>query len=379
MLAVDPSSCFLLSGSADATVLVWSFPGLLSFDSASEDRKPLRAINEHRSELTALAVGHSSFSANIAISADKDGKAVIWNHQSGKILRIILLQPHPLSLVLDPADRVLYASFANGSVQVIDFFSLAASKHVTPSFDIIHNERRGPLAALQPGPDSVISAPSQDLGSAHSLTLSWDATTLLSGHESGKVVVWDIAHRMYTSLLSILPGPVTNLIPLSPTGFAIQPASRSLEIHSIIKPKPSLGSRELGSDTSLPAEYTMSNRFPSTIPLKHDISLMSSMLEQFFSRPGIPQAALDQNFVELGDFYYISNTESTIPAEHARKSSEADFVPLSDEIKTSEDSANEITSLQERNKNLQAQLEALQRLQKVTFAQMTHLRNKENP
>ena len=364
----------MLSGSADATALVWSIPGLLSFSSASEDRKPHRIINEHRNGLTALTVGHGSFSANIAVSTDKDSKVAVWDYRTGEILRIILLQLPPSALILDPLDRALYASYVDGSVQIIDFFALVANKPVTPIFNTIHSRILGPTAALQPGSESIISAPSQNLGCAHSLTLSWDATTLMSGHESGKIAVWDIAHRMYTSLLSTLPGPVTNLTTLSPTGFAVKSKPPLLEINTIVKPKTSLGAPEPESNTLVPPEYIMSVRFPSTLSENND----ASPIIQLFTQPGIPQAVLDQGFAELEDLRKVSNADSTKISEgRVHVGSEADFIPLHEEDNIVDDATKEIVTLEEKNRHLQAQLEALQRLQKVTFAQLTNRKSSD--
>ena len=372
LLAIDPTSCFLLSGSADATALVWSLPGLLSFSSTKEDRRPLRTNSEHRSGLTALTVGHSSFSGNIAVSTDKDSKAIVWDHRTGEILRIILLESPPLALVLDPADRALYASYADGSVQMIDFFRLGANKSAASTVNTIHDMTSGHTTALEPDPETIVSAPSQNLGCAHSLALSWDTTTLISGHESGKIVIWDIAHRMYTSLLCTLPGPITNLIPLCPRGFATDSGSPPLEIQAIIKPKISLGAPDAKMGTLIPPEYTMSVRFPCTLPINNDVQSPPSVLETLFTQPGIPKSTVDQGLSELDYWHNVSGATSTeIHNGPVHTGSEADFVPLSEgHDNTTDDAADEIASLKERNRHLHMQLEALQRVQKVTFAQL---------
>ena len=351
---------------------MWSLPALLSFGSTREDRRPLRTISEHRSGLTALTVGHSSFSANITVSTDKDSKAIVWDHRTGEILRIILLDSPPLALLLDPADRALYASYADGSVQMIDFFRLAASNPANLVVNNIHDTTPGNTAALQPDPETIVSAPSQNLGCAHSLTLSWDATTLISGHESGKIVVWDIAHRIYTSLLATLPGPVTNLISLSPTGFPIDSDPPTLEIQTIIKPKIWLGTPNANSSTPIPPEYIMYVRFPSTLSANNNFQSPPSVFDTLFTQPGIPQSFIDQGLNELDSWHCASGASSSkLPHEPVQTGSEADFVPLSEGHENpANDAAEEIASLKERNRHLQVQLEALQRVQKVTFAQL---------
>ncbi|RDW77451.1 hypothetical protein BP6252_05504 [Coleophoma cylindrospora] len=226
----------LITGSEDSNVNVWSIPKLLSLTS-SETHEPLRTLSNHRAAITSLALGHSSTSTNICVSASRDNTCIVWNHQSGTLLRTFLLPTTPLCLALDPCDRAVYVGFEDGSLQLLEFTTAAAV--LNPLYD----------TRLQDTPVQVTLPPwtaSFNPGACNCLGLSHDGTTLLSGHASGKVARWDTGLRAISGGEVVdLNAPVTNLIMLSPF-------SESKKIKAITIMKPKLGE----GDYILAAQFT---------------------------------------------------------------------------------------------------------------------------
>jgi pre-rRNA-processing protein IPI3 len=68
---------------------------------------------------------------------------------------------------------------------------------------------------IQVTSEPLSGAPS-NLAQVHCLGVSYDGTTLLSGHASGKIVQWETGPRKFYAELSDLNAPVTNLLMLSP-------------------------------------------------------------------------------------------------------------------------------------------------------------------
>lgn len=106
---------------------------------------------------------------------------------------------------------------------MIEFVS--ASSSTNPLYD----------TRLQTTPVQVTAAPwvaPSETGATLCLGLSYDGTTLLSGHESGKIAQWDTGRRMFAAELTDLNSPVTNLLMGSPFS-----AKQSSKLSAVVKPK----------------------------------------------------------------------------------------------------------------------------------------------
>ena len=235
-LVVDPSSNFLLSGSPDSLVLVWSLLDLQSFAAPSLSHELIKArhnLTGHSGPVTALAIGHSLASSNIALSASEDKTIAVWDYHDGIQLRTILLSDIPRCLTLDPADRAAFAGFDDGSAQRIDFFNTTSTQSA------IHDVSLS-STPLQPPSSSRWAAVASDTGDSGSkktlsLALSYDGTTLLSGHENGAINRWDVAAGRFAGTLAHHNGaPITSLAFETPDGLRPTPFVRAT---AIVKPR----------------------------------------------------------------------------------------------------------------------------------------------
>ncbi|PVI03399.1 WD40 repeat-like protein [Periconia macrospinosa] len=378
-LAVDPASNFFLSGSPDAMIHVWALPSILSF-SPDTSRSPVNTLSTHRGPISSIACGHSSSSSNIAVSVSGDKSAIVWNYHTGQALRTYLLPDLPTALALDPADRALYVGYGDGSMQTLDFYD--EFQKITP-IDMVQ-DKASSHRPIQPSTKSRFSAESQKLGATLCLSVSWDGTTLVSGHASGKIASWDAAKKNWLSVLANLPGPVTNLQFLEPSGFpnAKEP---SFKLHTVVKPKQDLGSSTTGS-ALVPPNYSLTLQFTGRIPDQrvsathsNDAAAVSKTeFEQALSHPSFPQSMLEDSLAELASWDpRSSNGNSVTPATTAAA---ADFMSLDDDDNGADttDGASQLTrgSAQTGGElaELRKQLASLQRVQKVTFQQLSELR-----
>lgn len=384
---VDSTNNFILSGSEDSSIHVWSLPGLLSFskpsaidqEQSSPANAPIRTVSHHSTAITSIAVGHSINRNNIAISTSRDGTAIVWEYRTGKILHTYLLPSPPLSLTVDPVDRAVFVGYEDGSVQLIDFFK-------TPSVQNILYDTNQQAAPTQLSPNDRWLPPSAELGATLCLTLSYDGTSLLSGHTSGAVASWDIGRGRYASTVTSFNSPVTNLQMLPPSGLPQR--KKRIITHNIVKPRHDHALS--AANDSVPATYTFQAHLNSSSEIDH----LASTPDEFstsLTHPYFPSSLISEGLLELYTLEHDSdqnNTRSTQPEldnslnsnitpqlealekevqslkkevstqESTRHANMAEIVKLRDHIAGLEDHSNELLSKQQAAEKLRLERES---------------------
>ena len=315
-LIVTYSHTLILSGSADSNVHVWSLPNLLSFSQTSTfssidppQKSPVRTFSQHRAGITALACGHSTTATNFAISASNDNTCYLWTIDNCEILKTILLPYTPLCFALDPADRTAYAGYEDGSIQCIEFYRKASTLADQTLEPLQNTSDSGPL---QLTPRDTWSPLSSEIGPASCICISFDATSLLTGHDNGKVISWDVAKRRIHKAVSDFGHSVTNLIMLSPDGLPKH--DPAFQIKTVVKPRhdSSRGANESKSD--IPTTYTLNGQInprksPTDFPAIHDEQYSSNTFQMALTDAIFPQSMIDD---ALQDLSTVAQRDSTI-------------------------------------------------------------------
>ncbi|CZT15041.1 related to ribosomal assembly complex component Ipi3 [Ramularia collo-cygni] len=354
-LVVDARSNFLLSASKDSTIHVWSLPALLSFSNAN-GVAPLRTFSLHRSEVTSIVLGHSVSNCNFAVSTSKDKSCMIWDYHTGNLIRTYLLPGVPLCTALDPADRAAYVGYEDGSLQQLDLFASQDS-----IIDAVQNGGN-PTEPVQPPASSRWKLPESSHGSALSLSVSFDGSTLISGHKSGTILSWDVARGSFVAAQTQLPlpGPLNNLQFLPVTGFNRDSLCKRTKISDVVKPK--FGAFDSADTDAVPGNYTLSVRFPSDLasaPGSEQSSFMASL-----TAPCFPDALLDEGLCELASWGKTGGVQMNGQKEEA----DGDFIALNEAP-----AASGTSSLHDENASLRLQIEALRRVQKKSLEKMEKL------
>ncbi|KAL2831199.1 WD40-repeat-containing domain protein [Aspergillus cavernicola] len=312
-VVVDPSSNFILSGSSDASIHVWSLVDLLSFTKPQSGRdqqppnSPIRTFSNHRAAISAIGVGHSTGRYNIAVSAAQDNTAIAWDYRTGHVLRNFLLPSSAVSLTLDPVDRAFYVGFEDGSVQSVDFYKGQSMQHP------LHDPLLQGTPAQLPAEDRWLP-PSADSGTAHALTLSYDGMILLSGHANGKVYTWSIGRRKYASTVADLTHPITNLIMLPLSGLYQQASNLKRVAHTIVKPRYDHSlSENTQSAGTVPAEYEFSTHLLSQSSSGETPTKFNWFMEAF-AHSSFPASMLEQGLAELATFSQPSSNAASTPS-----------------------------------------------------------------
>ncbi|KAI4088042.1 MAG: hypothetical protein LQ344_006357 [Seirophora lacunosa] len=316
-IAVDPTFNFILSGSSDSNLHVWSLPSLLSFLQPSPNDPsqpvpltPFRTLTDHRAAINSVVFGHSVSKANLAVSAAKDQTCIVWDYRNGVLLHTYLLASNPLCLALDPADRAAYVGYEDGSIQLLDFYKQASLLH--PLYD--PNQQSTPT---QPTLSDRWHSAEASSSPVLCLQVSYDGTSLVSGHENGKVHQWNIPKGKYNVQIVDFFLPVTNLLMLPPIGFPT-PTTSILELHHVIKPRYEsslFASRGTGSSSIIPSNYTFTAKFTSTLPLP-DSPAGASELDDALTNASFPTSMLEDGITELAALR--SPPTDASPGEHTR-------------------------------------------------------------
>ncbi|KXT01541.1 hypothetical protein AC578_6336 [Pseudocercospora eumusae] len=348
-LSVDATSNFLLSASNDSTIHVWSIPALLSFATAHMIADPLSTLSDHHAAITALCVGHGASHCNFALSFSKDRTARMWDYRTNHTLRTYLLPAIPSSAVLDPADRVVYVGYEDGNVQSLDLYTsvgrdLAAVQHGVHA-----------AVPVQASPKSLWRLSDASYGSVLSMSISYDGTSIITGHQSGHVLSWDVARGQACALAHVpFHAPVTNLIFLPITGLRDRHSpSKKIRINEIVKPK--FAALTTSETAAVPANYNMHVQLSAQLPASN------SEFWENITTPTFSAVLLDEGLSELASW-----GKNALQANRDAEAGEHDFMALDGPAPIG-------TTTEQENAHLRAQLRAMQNVQKKVLEKMTKL------
>ncbi|EXJ81948.1 hypothetical protein A1O1_08015 [Capronia coronata CBS 617.96] len=293
-LCITSNDEFIISASADTSVHVWSLARLVSFmqpggSYRAEDtsKSPIRTFSGHRTAVTAAACGHSDITTNFAVTCSEDGTCYIWDMETGQILRTLLLPTVAMCIAVDPADRVVYFGCKDGQIHAWDIFRQSGKSSIS-------NPESAGTAPIQILTKDAWAAPAKDIGAANCLTLSYDGTSLLSGHSNGVVIRWDVAKHRILNEVANLVQPVTNIEMLKPTGFANQKRPE-YTILNVVKPNLEFtsSSSEIGT-CGVSAKYHLNIMINDRLSTSKDDDI-----EAAITGPGIPGSLLNEALREL--------------------------------------------------------------------------------
>ncbi|CAF3501344.1 hypothetical protein SNK03_000337 [Fusarium graminearum] len=242
-LAVTPYH--ILSGSDDSNINVWSLSRLLELD-AQLEQEPDLTLSNHRGAITSLTVSPGTNSeTGICVSASKDKTCIVWNYQTGQLLRTVLFPATPLCARLDPSARALFVSSEDSAVYLVELFGgdkplLGSRSTEQPSIVVQINT---PLAVSDP-----------ELGLPSCIALTNDGTSILSGHTKGKILRWTLAENAHPTEVANLNASVTNL-------FFITPLSAEQPTKTVTIVKPNLNQKRYNFIAQLSTDLGEKTRF----------------------------------------------------------------------------------------------------------------------
>lgn len=218
-LAVTPFH--LLSASDDSNINVWSLARLLELG-ADAGHEPDRVLSNHRAAITDLVVGPSTdANTSLCVSASRDKTCILWNHQSGQLLRTLLFPAAPLCISLDPCARALFAGAEDGALYLVELFG---DKPLLGS-------RSAELASSLVQVDSPLGVTDADVGPPSCLAVSYDGTLVFTGHAKGKIMRWTLTDDGHPTEMANMNAAVTNLV-----FVPLVPDQKQYQVVNVVKP-----------------------------------------------------------------------------------------------------------------------------------------------
>ncbi|KAG6016653.1 hypothetical protein E4U43_003386 [Claviceps pusilla] len=241
-LAVTPYH--LLSASEDSNIHVWSLARLLEFGVDAE-HEPDLTLSNHRGAIVELLVASStSPETSLCVSASTDKTCILWNYQSGQVLRTLLFPSAPLCAALDPSSRALFVCAEDGGLYLVELFG---DKPLIGS-------RSAELASIVVQVKAPLGVADVHDGPATCLSVSYDGTSVLTGHTRGKIQRWNLLDNSHPTELGNLNAAVTNLV-----AVPLLPSSEKCKTVNVVKPNHS--QRQYSITTQLEGEAQRWSRF----------------------------------------------------------------------------------------------------------------------
>lgn len=204
---------------------MWSLARLLEFDTQAE-YEPELTLSNHRGAITSLVVGQSTNpETSICVSASKDKTCIVWNYQTGHVLRTLLFPSVPLCASLDPCARGLFVASEDGALYLVEFFGDSP----------LLGSRSAELASIVVQVKSPLGVADAEMGPPSCLAVSYDGTSILTGHAKGKILQWNLTENSHPTELANLNASVTNILFVPPI-----PAQKGTKPASIVKPNQNL-------------------------------------------------------------------------------------------------------------------------------------------
>lgn len=208
--------------------------------------------------------------------------------------------------------------------------------------------------------------------------------TLLSGHQNGKVLSWNVGRRKYASTVADYTHPVTNLFMLPPNGLPQPSLEPNRTAHTIVKPRyDSSLSESSQTPGTVPADYTFNTHLlPTSAPPTQ------SKTDQFssaFTNATFPESMIEEGLAELSLFAqggggggggtsapmaYTASTEDTAAKDSHIVALEAEIAQLKKKATINETarqaSTTEVTQLRSDLVNLHDHINELHQRQEQT-------------
>lgn len=182
---------FLVTGGEDALVTAWPIDESFANPSYTDAPDAFVEWSEHTLKVTDLSVGVGGACGRLA-SCSLDRTCKLWDISSKTLLASFALPSFLTCCTLGPCERYIYCGGGDGKIHKVDIMGAPNVIHQGATFET-EEENAGE------GPGPMIGHTKE----VTSLSLSFDATTLVSGSLDGTVRMWDTNTRQLIQAASV--------------------------------------------------------------------------------------------------------------------------------------------------------------------------------
>lgn len=212
VMRVSSDGSMLVTAGKDARVLVWRISDLVQMHRDDEHVvKPIHVFSDHTLEVTDVQLSNSIAPDTKLYTVSKDSTIRVYSLASLQLLTTFVINGQIESLVVDQAERAMYAGLADGNIRQINLYQ------PNPATNVLEAQGGyGKTLSLQPDHELKHTITYHHGSSVTQLGLSLDGSTLISGDSQGRVVVVDLVSKQVVKELKSLNGAITN-VSLLPT------------------------------------------------------------------------------------------------------------------------------------------------------------------
>ncbi|KAI9090455.1 quinon protein alcohol dehydrogenase-like superfamily [Phlyctochytrium arcticum] len=270
------------SGGEDAAVNIWLMSDITgvaidSFTQHNQSPSAYVTLSGHSLPITDIHFGSGLFSNARIYTTSLDRTCKLWEAANGTLLATLLFSKPISVMTVDPVETRVLCGVTTGEIFVAELFT--------------QNKATTELRALEQG--SLIDGDQGPVfrghkGAVTSLSLSLDASLLLSGSEDGTAIVWDTSSRQaLRTLNSQSSAPVSNVkITLRPSQLLDAGAAKAYQAE--LKP----WARHVSEEIELPESinWQLNSAYnggdESLGPSRAPQSLENAYLQSISSRAG---------------------------------------------------------------------------------------------
>ena len=202
---------------------------------------------------------------------------------------------------MDIADRAVFVGYEDGTIQAIDLYKQSTRDGPNSLFN------GNSLAAIQLMEKDRWPASTTASDPINCITISYDGTLLLSGHQSGKIISWDVAKGRLRNQLIDLGKPVTNIRMDWPAGLPTD--APGFQIKIIVKPRMDLSTYTGDSPSGLPPGYCFHAKLNSSKKIsrsRQQEDFQELLNCKFFSKDTVEEALSE---LRAGNTFDSSTTQ----------------------------------------------------------------------
>ncbi|PIA63831.1 hypothetical protein AQUCO_00201277v1 [Aquilegia coerulea] len=201
-LNFSSDNSFLISGSNEGEIRVWSTISLLDMTDFQSVPSFFHAWMEHQSSITGLLT--SDISSSVLISSSLDGTCKIWDLISNKVVRTHAFPLAITAITLDPEERFLFSGSSDGRI-----FVNTLDAGLEEENEVLSEEQS--LMVLS-GHKGAITALSFSLSGLFLISASEDCTACLWDVKSW-AVIHNFSHKKAGHITNIVVIPQSLLLP----------------------------------------------------------------------------------------------------------------------------------------------------------------------
>ncbi|ODQ64091.1 WD40 repeat-like protein [Nadsonia fulvescens var. elongata DSM 6958] len=205
-LKFSADSSLVISASKDSRILAWRLGDLVSGN--QDEVTPAWSASEHTLAVTGLEIGYGGTSGGDArvYSCSLDQTVRVWDAAVGTLLSTFILSDKPSALSVDPAERMIYVGQLLGGVRIIPLYE---TNKFSGSLEAVGGARR--IITLDADHNNawtlITSAPT----AITALALSFNGLNIITGSQSGDVIVWDLTSRQIIRTLKSHRGAIGSI------------------------------------------------------------------------------------------------------------------------------------------------------------------------